>query len=197
MDFIDLQLSSVDTILFVAANVILTLLISFRLIRAQRRLASVMPDTDHRFYLGIVSVLVESAAPVAVFGVALAVATLCYDKSFPGGKAAVILQPIFCAALVNELSYNTHCKLTLFDRPSLRRSLSSASTLGHLGLTRLTRALCFPAPFSLTLQFRPDLMKKAASRFPSGEAEDIWWSLLHNFIEMSMVVVISRRSFVR
>ena len=50
-------------------TILLTSLISFRLVRAQSQLKKVLPDSSHKVYLGIILILVESAALVAIFGV--------------------------------------------------------------------------------------------------------------------------------
>ncbi|KAH6904999.1 hypothetical protein BKA70DRAFT_1505872 [Coprinopsis sp. MPI-PUGE-AT-0042] len=68
IDFYDGTLDTADISLTVALNVLVTLLISFRLIRAQRELSRTLPDADHKVYLSIVAVLIESAAPLAIFG---------------------------------------------------------------------------------------------------------------------------------
>ena len=130
-----------------------------------------MPDTDHKFYLGIVGILVESAAPVCVVGLALSIANLIADTSSKGYTATGILQPLFSATAVNDLLRNFHRKLTHSDRSSLRNSSSSVLTLGHLGLTGPTLDPCFPAPFSSMFRRRPELMRKVASKSLNVQAK--------------------------
>jgi hypothetical protein len=66
-------LASASTLLTVTANVILTSLIAFHLIRARRRLSKLLPSGDRHFYTGILAILVESALPLTLFGVITAV----------------------------------------------------------------------------------------------------------------------------
>ncbi|KAJ2917309.1 hypothetical protein MD484_g3096, partial [Candolleomyces efflorescens] len=60
------------TLLTVLTNVIVTTLISLHLLRARRTLISLMPGTSKSggvSHTGIIAILVESAAPLTVFGV--------------------------------------------------------------------------------------------------------------------------------
>ena len=76
-------------------NVILTSLISFRLIQAQKHLVSVLPNTTHGVYIGIVSILVESAAPAALIGIAYSVSLFAAAQSDNAIRAAYITQILF------------------------------------------------------------------------------------------------------
>ncbi|TFK20535.1 hypothetical protein FA15DRAFT_646893 [Coprinopsis marcescibilis] len=62
--------SSIACILNVATNVTLTSLISFRLIKARKQLSKVLPSNGLRVYHEVTTTLIESALPLAVFGVA-------------------------------------------------------------------------------------------------------------------------------
>ncbi|KAH6880922.1 hypothetical protein BKA70DRAFT_1411617 [Coprinopsis sp. MPI-PUGE-AT-0042] len=77
IDFNDPKLNAADISFTVALNILITLLISFRLVRAHKRLSTALPFTDHKTYLGIVAILIESAAPIAVFGLGYIVAYRC------------------------------------------------------------------------------------------------------------------------
>jgi hypothetical protein len=48
-------------------------LITFRLLRARRALAKILPSADMRVYTGVIAILVESAAPLTVFGIVAAI----------------------------------------------------------------------------------------------------------------------------
>ena len=51
-----------------SSNIVLTSLISFRLLRARWTLAKVLPSADMRVYTGVIAILVESAAPLTILG---------------------------------------------------------------------------------------------------------------------------------
>ncbi|RXW13101.1 hypothetical protein EST38_g12750 [Candolleomyces aberdarensis] len=57
------------TILTVSTNVMVTSMISFHLIRARRGLSKVLPSRDLKLYTGVVALLLESALPLAIFGI--------------------------------------------------------------------------------------------------------------------------------
>ena len=60
--------------LTVSTNIIVTAFITFRLTRARRIFGELLPSAaDLRIYTGVIATLVESAAPLAVFGVAAAI----------------------------------------------------------------------------------------------------------------------------
>ena len=98
LGFFDNTLHAVDGFLLVGLSVLITSLIAFRLIHAQRRFKSVFPDTNYAVYTGIISILVESAAPVAVFGIASSVSGLYSNKSSQGYQATSIFQILFLNA---------------------------------------------------------------------------------------------------
>jgi hypothetical protein len=58
-----------STFLTVSTNIVVTSLITFRLVRARRALAKVLPSADMRVYTSVIAILVESAAPLTIFGV--------------------------------------------------------------------------------------------------------------------------------
>ncbi|KAH6912850.1 hypothetical protein BKA70DRAFT_1218947 [Coprinopsis sp. MPI-PUGE-AT-0042] len=64
----DDRVDAATIFLLVFNNIILTCIISWRLLRGHRELSKSMPMVQHRLYTGAVAVLAESAAPMAVFG---------------------------------------------------------------------------------------------------------------------------------
>ena len=94
------RLDGADILLLVVNNVILTSLISFRLIQAQKRLVSVLPNTAHKVYIGIMGILVESAAPAALVGITHSVTVLVREKSANAERASYILQILFSSVMV-------------------------------------------------------------------------------------------------
>lgn len=56
----------------VVTNVIVTSLIAFKLLSNRRELARIMPNRDLRMYTGVVEMLIESVAPLSVFGIVYA-----------------------------------------------------------------------------------------------------------------------------
>lgn len=69
LDFNDERWDTADVSLILVLNVLVTLLISYRLIQAQRKFSKIFPEADHKIYFGIVAILVESAAPLAALSI--------------------------------------------------------------------------------------------------------------------------------
>jgi uncharacterized membrane protein len=65
--------SAASTFLTVATNIIVTLFITFRLLRARRTLEKLLPTADVRLYTGVIAIMIESAAPLTVFGIIAAI----------------------------------------------------------------------------------------------------------------------------
>ncbi|RXW20659.1 hypothetical protein EST38_g5173 [Candolleomyces aberdarensis] len=65
--------STAFTRLIVSTNVVVTTLITFRLLRARRTLAKFLPSADATLYTGVIAILIESAAPLTIFGIAKAI----------------------------------------------------------------------------------------------------------------------------
>lgn len=59
----------------VSVNILVTVLISGRLLHMRRQQAKLLQSVDSKIYIGIVAILVESAAPLSVFGVLNVVTT--------------------------------------------------------------------------------------------------------------------------
>jgi hypothetical protein len=53
----------------VSTNILVTGLIIFRLLRARWNLTKVLPSADVQVYTGVIAILVESAAPLTIFGI--------------------------------------------------------------------------------------------------------------------------------
>ena len=105
LDFDSPRLNDADTALTLTVNILVTLLISFRLIRAQRKAAKILDNADsQRLYLGIVAILVESAMPVTVFGIGFLISKSLYDNSgsFDEYSASSVLGTLFDIAAVSE-----------------------------------------------------------------------------------------------
>ena len=101
-----------STFLTVSTNIVVTSLITFRLLRARRALAKVLPSADMRVYTGVIAILVESAAPLTIFGLVVAILQQFgakYSKS-PGFYVCVTLFEAlfysFCVSSKNELLHH-------------------------------------------------------------------------------------------
>ena len=55
-----------------AVNILVTGLISFRLLRIRKQLSAILAPQDLEIYLGIIAILVESALPLSLAGIAFA-----------------------------------------------------------------------------------------------------------------------------
>lgn len=65
--------AAASTFLTVSTNIIVTTFITFHLLRARRSLEKLMPSADMRTYTGVIAILIESAAPLTVFGIISAI----------------------------------------------------------------------------------------------------------------------------
>ncbi|KAF9530856.1 hypothetical protein CPB83DRAFT_919728, partial [Crepidotus variabilis] len=63
------QLMTSSISLFISVNIIVTLLIAGRLINMRRRQAAIMTTFDSKMYIGVISILVESALPLSIIGI--------------------------------------------------------------------------------------------------------------------------------
>lgn len=70
------EISSAFTFIALGVNVMVTALISFRLLRARKAMAGVLPRQHLRVYERVVTILIESALPPTVFGIGYAVSLL-------------------------------------------------------------------------------------------------------------------------
>ncbi|KAG2004187.1 hypothetical protein CC2G_002773 [Coprinopsis cinerea AmutBmut pab1-1] len=62
------HMTSTFTLLNVANNLIITALITFRLLRARSEFARSLPGRKLSAYAGVIAILIESALPLALFG---------------------------------------------------------------------------------------------------------------------------------
>ena len=98
-----------STFLTVSTNIVVTSLIIFRLLRARRALAKVLPSADMRVYTSVIAILVESAAPLTVFGIAAAILQQLAEQSAtsPGyGVCETLFEGLFysfCVSGNNQL----------------------------------------------------------------------------------------------
>ncbi|KAJ2913709.1 hypothetical protein MD484_g6701, partial [Candolleomyces efflorescens] len=72
-DKLSAPLFSACIFLTVSTNIIVTALITFRLLRARRALEKVLPSADMRVYTSVIAILVESAAPLTIIGIVTAI----------------------------------------------------------------------------------------------------------------------------
>jgi hypothetical protein len=101
--------NAASTFLTVSTNIFVTSLITFRLLRARRALAKVLPSVDMRVYTGVIAILVESAAPLTIFGIVAAILQQSSAKSnnSPGYYVCQVLFDClfysFCVSSNNQL----------------------------------------------------------------------------------------------
>ncbi|KAJ2936312.1 hypothetical protein H1R20_g772, partial [Candolleomyces eurysporus] len=87
--------------LIVLTNIIVTTLITNRLLRARRRLVKLLPSADVQVYIGVIAILIESAAPLTILGIILAALAL-RDLVIPQGSGGIIA----CGRLFEALWYS-------------------------------------------------------------------------------------------
>jgi hypothetical protein len=97
--------NAASTFLTVSTNIVVTSLITFRLLRARRALAKVLPsgeeeEEDVCVYTGVIAILVESAAPLTIFGIVAAILQQLSGKSNLTGNYYV------CQVLFDGLFYS-------------------------------------------------------------------------------------------
>jgi len=80
--------------LSVSLNIIVTCLITFKLLSARRQLKQSLPEDSLRMYTGVSAILVESALPFSVLGIVFAVT---YGKNLDVGPAFLFVWAAFCA----------------------------------------------------------------------------------------------------
>ncbi|KAJ2923185.1 hypothetical protein H1R20_g13908, partial [Candolleomyces eurysporus] len=84
-------------LLSVAVNIMVTALISFKIIREQKRLGSVLNAHRTRVYTDIVAILIESAFPFTVFGIVAGVLNAVGSVSMDLSSALIEAWFAFCA----------------------------------------------------------------------------------------------------
>jgi hypothetical protein len=111
-----IALDIANILLTVGLNVIVTGLISGRLLYAQRQLRKSIPSASREgriFYGGIVGTLVESAAPVAIFGVGYAVSYLFIEQNVDGKEANNVFGIGYTALAVSSFEFRASMVLIL------------------------------------------------------------------------------------
>ncbi|KAJ2923594.1 hypothetical protein H1R20_g13500, partial [Candolleomyces eurysporus] len=78
--------TAASTFLTVSTNIVVTGLITFRLLRTRRALAKILPSVDAQVYTGVIAILIESAAPLTIFGIIAAILLQLEDSLI--GKSA-------------------------------------------------------------------------------------------------------------
>ncbi|KAH6880921.1 hypothetical protein BKA70DRAFT_1238639 [Coprinopsis sp. MPI-PUGE-AT-0042] len=118
LDFEDRKLDTADLCLTVGLNILITILILFRLVQAQKRFETVLPYTNHKVYLRIITFLAESAAPAAIFG-AGSVITVPFIETSPRAWTANLLTPQLIIFRVATGTSWAHTRETssVFSRP--------------------------------------------------------------------------------
>jgi hypothetical protein len=79
--------------LSMSVNIIVTGLISFRLMRYRQQLTSVLSSQDLSIYLGVIAILVESALPLSLAGLAFASVS---TPSSSGAKTVARTTALLC-----------------------------------------------------------------------------------------------------
>ncbi|KAJ2924615.1 hypothetical protein H1R20_g12486, partial [Candolleomyces eurysporus] len=95
---IGLIYSVVSTLLTVLTNIIVTALITIRLLRARRTLEKLLPSADVRVYTGVIAILIESAAPLTIFGIITSAMKLAPSQDSRGR--------MICGILFDSLFYS-------------------------------------------------------------------------------------------
>lgn len=85
----DNRFKAVTVFLIAINNIVLTSLMSWRLLRGNRQLSESLPMAKHTLYTSAIAVLVESAAPIAIFGLALGVVTAIEEQMDTGHTLTV------------------------------------------------------------------------------------------------------------
>jgi hypothetical protein len=113
------KFSAASTFLTVSTNILVTAFIAFRLIRARKSLAKLMPSADARLYTGVLAILVESAAPLTLFGIVSAALQQFYAYRQPRTPGFYVagyffdgIFYAFCVSSGNQPTLSTQLLLT-------------------------------------------------------------------------------------
>jgi hypothetical protein len=116
--------SAASAFLTVATNIVVTTFISFRLLRARQNLKRLLPSVDMHVYTGVVAILIESAAPLTIFGIISAILQQLNSSMrylTPGFFACSYLFDAlfysFCVSLIEV--FENHYSLTSFFSKAL------------------------------------------------------------------------------
>ena len=100
----------------VALNILITLLISIRPVRAQKRLLNELPSSsEENVSLRVVAILVGPAAPIAIFGIATAATAPLQDIRETAWRAGTILDILYSLFMVSFRRF-THGLFVISDR---------------------------------------------------------------------------------
>ncbi|KAH6908439.1 hypothetical protein BKA70DRAFT_1562527 [Coprinopsis sp. MPI-PUGE-AT-0042] len=100
LHFEDRKLDTADLCLTVGLNALITILILFRLVQAQKRFETVLPYTNHKVYLRIITFLAESAAPAAIFGAGSVITVPFIETSPRAWTANVVFHTLYGVAVL-------------------------------------------------------------------------------------------------
>lgn len=89
-----------STYLMVSTNIVATSFITFRLLRARRALAKLLPSADMHIYTGVIAILIESAAPL----IAAILAGSPHPKSQGHNAWDVLFQGLFYSFCISACS---------------------------------------------------------------------------------------------
>ena len=85
--------------LSVGLNIVVTALITFRLLNAHHRLKKVLPDHIVHMYTGMAAIFIESALPFSILGIAFAIT---YGLHSDIGPAFLFVWATFCVCGVKS-----------------------------------------------------------------------------------------------
>ncbi|RXW17397.1 hypothetical protein EST38_g8450 [Candolleomyces aberdarensis] len=96
------------TALTVTTNVVITGLISFRLLRARRSLSKLLPSADMHLYTGVVAILIESALPLSLFGILAAVMQQLGNSAVGTSVGFLVCDPLFAGLFYSFCTLSPH-----------------------------------------------------------------------------------------
>ncbi|EAU86356.2 hypothetical protein CC1G_05350 [Coprinopsis cinerea okayama7 len=101
------QIAAAAKALTVTTNLIVTILITFRILRTRRMIARLLPNIDTRVYTGVMAILIESALPLSVFGILAAIMRGLFQvKCDRLTEAHVISYTLFTGLFYSFCSHN-------------------------------------------------------------------------------------------
>ena len=91
----DTRWVTVVTSMTIGTNIFVTTLITYRLIRARLEVSKLTSMENTRVYTGTVAILIESAAPLSIFGIPTAILELTGRKSRINREVFSVLYMVF------------------------------------------------------------------------------------------------------
>ncbi|RXW12434.1 hypothetical protein EST38_g13418 [Candolleomyces aberdarensis] len=122
------------TALTVTTTVIITSLISFRLLRARRTFSKLLPSSDTHLYTGIVAILIESALPLSVFGILAAIMQQLGDSKARASVGFLVCDPLFSGLFYSFCALSPHM---IIFRVTTGRSFTKFPTVKNGALNTL------------------------------------------------------------